>query len=116
MPWVAVAGRDGGGETFYLDEDLRAVGPALAWPDPTLTLAPPAPGGATTGDGVFGRLTQGGDWLTGWPVRPQPALHPLPPGQAPGALVVRLARSQASFEEYIFTADDGRLFAYGTGR
>lgn len=115
MSWVAVAGDGGGGQTFYFDEDLLAVGPGLDWSARTLTLAPPAPGNATTGDGVFGRLTQGGDWLTGWPVRPQPAVQPMAPDQAPGALIVRLAGSGSQFEEYLFTADDGRLFAFGTG-
>ncbi len=110
--WVAVGGAGGGGRTYYLDDALETVGPVLSWPDDVATVAPGAPGGAVTAGGVFGRLSASGHWLAGWPRRPLPDLTPASPATAPGALVARLAGATGTFEEYLFSAADGRVCAY----
>lgn len=112
--WVGVAGRDGGGMTVELDEDLAMVA-VRDWDADILACGPPAPGGAWVTDGAFGCLTRLGDWLSGWPRRPWPAIvPPVSAAAAPGALALNLVGQDSTLAQFVFTAADGRLFAYRT--
>jgi M6 family metalloprotease-like protein len=108
--WIAVPGNEGG-QTVWLDDNLDEVRSASSWYERAVLDAPAAAGGAVTAGGIFGRLTAAGDWLTGWPQRPEPEILPGDAAVQAGALVAGLG--DEGQDGCLFTAPDGRIFAYG---
>ena len=114
MDWVTLVDAAGNGETvftFPLSPD-KANSSNLLWPEHIVARSAPAPGGAFMADEVFGRVGPNGEWLTGWPRRPQypvAAAHRL---TAAAALPLYPAGDQG----ILFTASDGRIYKLsGTG-
>ncbi|MCP4574182.1 MAG: hypothetical protein GY838_17610 [bacterium] len=111
--WIAVAGRNGGGETLILEQDLDPAGATYAWPAEVVVRSPLAPGAVFTAADVLGRVGLGGDWEDGWPRRLSPDLPEETAPWAGGPLVARIIGAVGAYEDYLFPLRDGRLAARG---
>jgi hypothetical protein len=112
LRYVVLADEAGHPYTILFDADLDRVGDVLDGGGRVSLDGPLVAGGATVGDGYLGRLGHNGEWLDGWPVRPDVGFDPSPWHSAP--LVCRLLDAASDLDHFLFPAGDGRVYALGT--
>jgi len=110
--WITVISVDGRGETVRLNTDLERTGSNNPWPASVRARSALA-ASSMVGDGWFGNFGPYGDWEDGWPRRPLPGFAVADTMVAAGPLSASLAGNVLSRPQIIFTAPDGRIFAYG---
>jgi hypothetical protein len=104
----------GHGESVYFDGQLRTVRDNIVWDQEISVYSPLSVGGAFVGNGILGRVGDGGHWQDGWPRRPSTAASPVEGSGSGSPLVAELAASDHNLDQYIFPTDDGRIFGLGT--
>jgi hypothetical protein len=110
--WITVFSVDGTGETVRLDTSLERRGANRVWPE-TVAARSGLAAGSLMGDGWFGGFEPLGDWADGWPQRPLPEFTAPDTVVGAGPLAAALAGNVRARQQRIFTAPDGRIFAYG---
>lgn len=110
---VSVIDTAGHGETVFFNSQMVNNRDSQVWASDRRLDSPLGLGGAYTDSDILGRVGLGGDWLPGWPQRldrPQLAGMPQTRGEP---LVAHLVEAPNDFDQFVFVANDGRLFARG---
>ncbi len=113
LRYAIVSSDDGAVETLIFDDEFQAIQPNIPWSRRLPVESAMSPGGAFCGGGIFGRAGHNGEWLTGWPKRPNMPVEAPVAGTGVTPVLARLRSSELDFMQYLFPAKDGRIFGFG---